>query len=289
MPSRAGTAPLAEIDVAHAPPEISDIYAEIAHLSGIPLPSLIWRHLATYPGVVSAAWHYLRPVYASGVAQTAAWGAVARVLDGRAAGPDERELRGAGLDADAILAYRRVLQSYNRANPVNFVGVRLLLAGLSSPVGAAQPRLAAAAVPTDRTWVPPAPIEGVVPMVAVPAIPADVRARIDALAIDVRIDRSQVVPSLYRHLVPWPALMIRIHEALSPLTRSGDLERLLAEVSDALQGEVDQLASRLGPLPPFDESDRVRGVLSQFSGLIPEMVVMGGLLERALSPEARLD
>ena len=184
---------LPEIDVADAAPEIAAIYADIARLSGIPLPALIWRHLATHPGALPEVWRALRPLYASGLIQDAAWRTVETALAGKSAGPDPAALHRAGLDATATTAYDRVLQSYNRSNPLNFLGVRLLLAALRKA-----PSVATRDAPAGQDWTPPAPIAGLVPMVPLAAIPADIRKLIDGVAVDPTIDRSRLVPSFGR-------------------------------------------------------------------------------------------
>jgi hypothetical protein len=270
--------PLAEVEVRHAPPEIAAIYNELSRLSGIPLPALIWRHLATYPAALPSAWQALRPYFASGLLQEAAWRAVGRTLAGKFAGPDDKSLRLAGLDPDAIKAYRRVLQSYNRSNPVNFVGVRLLLAAMSKTEGSAP-----AAAPSDRGWSPPAPIVDLVQMIPVPAIPADIRILIDGIAPDPTVDRNLIVPSLYRHLVPWPALLRLLHDDLVPRIQTGELPSLTKQVAGALQQEADALARHIGPLPGLAAIDGVTDSVSRFSALIPEMIVIGSLLEQGLA------
>lgn len=267
---------LPEMDVARATPEIASIYAEIARLSGIPLPALIWRHLATKPEALPIAWAALRPLYVGGLAQDAAWKAVETVLADKAAGPTAQQLESSGLAADVARSYRNVLRSYNRANPVNFVGVRILLAALGGARRATLP------VPPASPWSAPAAIDDLPPMVAVADIPADVRRLIDSLSVAASIDRSLVVPSLYRHLVPWPALLRLIHDDLAPRIGSGEIGGLVDEVSGALQARADGLAMHVGPLPGLGSIPGVGEALESFSRLIPEMIVIGGILVRGL-------
>lgn len=274
MPQRS----LPEVAIDAAPPDILRVFDEIAHLSGIPLPALIWRHLATFPGVLQEVWHALAPLYRSGRVQEAAWHAVRATLVGKAAGPDASQLSACEPGVDLTGTYRAVLQSYNRANPVNFVGVRLLLAAAEQPQrGNALPE---AEAPT--TWVPPSPIINVVPMVPVTEIPGPVRALIDDLAVARSVDRTYVVPSLYRHLVPWPRVIAAIHDELRPRIASGEVLQLVDAVTVSLQAEADALAGKVGPLPLVARTSGAIDALRGFSGLIPEMVVVGALLEHAL-------
>ncbi|MGE0699279.1 MAG: hypothetical protein AB7O57_09315 [Hyphomicrobiaceae bacterium] len=266
---------LAEVAVADAPAATTRIYDDIARLAGIPLPALIWRHIATRPDVLAAAWQALRPLYAAGLVQESAWRTVRETLAGETSAVTAGALRARKLGGDTIAAYGRVLASYNRSNPVNIVGVRILLARMdvASPV---EP------LPAAAPWSPPEPIRDLAPMVPVREIPEAIRRLIDALAADPAIDRASVVPSLYRHLVPWPALIEAIHADLEPRIRSGEVGALLAKVAAALGGLAGDLAVHVPPVVQIAETPGLADTLRRFSGLIPEMVVIGHLLEQGL-------
>ncbi len=268
--------PLAEISMDEAAPAISAIYQDLARLSGIPLPALIWRHLATFPSVLPTIWQALRPLYARGVVQEAAWGTVQTVLGGETSQLTSARLAAAGFGDEVTDGYRRVLRSYNRANPVNFVGVRLVLAALAK---AEDQSTLSSAAPLIPDWSPPTPIKGLPPMVPVPEITGEVRRKIDSLATAVDIDRARVVPSLYRHLVPWPALIDLMHGELAPKVQSGEISRLTDRIAGALRREAEVLSIHMPPLAGLACIEEVRPTLEAFSGLIPEMVVVGTLLE----------
>lgn len=268
--------PLVEISIDEASPDISAIYQDIARLSGIPLPALIWRHLATYPSVLPQIWQALRPFYACGAVQDVAWGTVKTVLGGETSGLTTARLIAGGLGDEITNDYRRVLRSYNRANPVNFVGVRLVLAALA---GTATPSASSSDAPRLPDWTPPSPIEGLPPMVPVPEITGEVRRKIDSLAAAAGIDRGQVVPSLYRHLVPWPGLIDLLHAELAPRVQSGEIARLSDRIAGALRIEAEALANQMPSLSDLARIEDVKPTLEAFSGLIPEMVVIGTLLE----------
>lgn len=68
---------LAERDATGA---IATIYAEIRRFCAVPYVSSMPRHRATRPGWLEWVWASIRPVFASGLAQTAAW----RAADGLA-------------------------------------------------------------------------------------------------------------------------------------------------------------------------------------------------------------
>ena len=109
---------LAELAEADAPPEIASIYAEMRHTTGAPMVALIWRHLATMPGVLAEVWRGLGPLYRSGRLQDAAWRAAAVNVQAAPADVGRARLIAAGLNDAGIAAFERVLEAYNRVNPV---------------------------------------------------------------------------------------------------------------------------------------------------------------------------
>ncbi len=120
-------------------------------------------------------------------------------------------------------------------------------------------------------------------MVPLTAIPADIRKLIDGIAVDPTIDRSRLVPSLYRHLVPWPALVRLLHDDLVPKIGTGELPALLSKTSSALQDEADRLAPYIGHADGVAGLAGIVDVLERFSALIPEMIVIGKLLQNGFA------
>jgi hypothetical protein len=270
---------LAEIAEAAAPPDIAAIYARFRHLTGAPMTALIWRHLATFPGALSEAWAALGPLCEAGLVQEAAWSTAADTVAAPPSSLSGERLTSIGLDGPGLAAYVRVLDAYNRVNPVNFVAVRALARRLADPISAmmAMPRAA---------WAPPAPIGTLPPMAPVPSLPAEHRRLIDALVADPRLDRGDLVPSLYRHLTGWPALIPAISSDLAPRFASGEIGRLFAAVSAALDRQAEALSAMLPPLARLGSIDGVAETLERFSRLIPEMVVVGLLLRRGFGDGA---
>jgi len=152
---------LAELRERDATGEIAAIYNEIRRLWAVPYVSSLQRHLATRPGWLEWTWAALRPAFASGGAQVAAWRAAEGLTVPRLAPISRHALRVWGVDANGEAAIRAACASFVRVSPVNLVLsglLRRLLRG-DRPTGAA----------TDtRGWTPPAPL-GPLPVLVDPA------------------------------------------------------------------------------------------------------------------------
>ena len=99
-----------EIREPNAPPHVAAHYDDIKQATGIPQVNLIYRHLATHPGVLEWTWSVLGPAYRSGrIAER-----VPRLTAGL---PPQRNVDLAeGLDADEAQSIANVLRFYNHAN-----------------------------------------------------------------------------------------------------------------------------------------------------------------------------
>ncbi len=117
---------LAELSERDAAGEIAVIYAEIRRLCAVSYVSSMQRHLATRPGWLEWVWAALRPAFAGGRAQDAAW-RVAEGLDVPRLAPISRDaLRVWGVDAAGEDGIRTVCGSFIRVSPVNLVFSGLL-------------------------------------------------------------------------------------------------------------------------------------------------------------------
>src|SRR4051812_6357397 len=117
---------LEELPEARASGEQRHIYAEIRRLSAVPMVALIYRHLATIPGALEWAWSVLEPALRAGAVQESAWQLAGRARVSRQPALPAAALRAVGIAEADQRAIAQVLDAYNRANPVNIVGVRCL-------------------------------------------------------------------------------------------------------------------------------------------------------------------
>jgi hypothetical protein len=277
---------LAELPEIQASGEQRRIYFEIKRLSAVPMVALIYRHLATIPGALEWAWALVEPALQSGRLQERAWQlAAAAAIPGQRTIP-RAALRAAGIDAVAETAIVQVLQAYNRANPVNMLVVGCLAQHLAGKVDCIS------AAPAAFGWQPPPAPAPLPPMVDPAAMPPAVREL--ALLLTDRDDGrppSLLWPSLYRHLAHWPAILGYASVLVVPEFAAVDAsaEQLRRQVQAASVELARELPAPALLAPDAAQRARLQSAIERFGVRIPEMVVIGGLLMRALpaqlSPE----
>jgi hypothetical protein len=265
---------LTEVHEAEAPEETAAIYAELRRALGVPLVNLIWRHFAALPGVLPWAWATVRPVAGAvdlrdGVARMGH--CVARI-----AGSGLRDLPVLAPDQLAVVAV------YNRGNCSNLqllTALRRAVAGETVGHGAPLPGAAALA-----------PLPAVPPMPRMEALDPGTVQQVRALAALHGEEGAAAIPSLYRHLALWPALLPRLHAVLAEAAASG----LIEQGRRTLIAEAEATASRLLPAlrPPADfpaeHRDAVLKALEAFTGrLIAEMSVVGLMLQQGTENQTR--
>ena len=286
MPENAAAAGLLEeLPESRATGEVRRIYAEIRRLSGVPMVALIYRHLATIPGALEWSWRLIEPAMRAGEVQRTSWKLAQEAVIPHQPAIPAAALRAAGLTLGDERQIAAVLDAYNRANPVNIMAVRCLSLNLGG--GAA----AGAQEPEWPGWeAPPAP-PALPPMIDPAAMSPTVRDLVLLLTDRGPTDApSPLWPSLYRHLAPWPAFLAYAAIVVPPVFEAVDA------AASRLQRRVDTaaaaLARRLVPpselAPPAGEpAQRLQEAIERFSQRIPEMVVIGSVLRRALPDETQ--
>lgn len=270
---------LPEVHEVGAPPEVAAIYAGLREAIGVPIVNLVWRHFATLPGVLPWAWETTRgDIRSATVAEGAArMDALVRGAPGLGLPAVARVIR--ALPAEERARVADTVRVYNRGNQVNLQvlsAVRRLVSGAAvgeakPPPGGGEP------LPPVGASVPPLPrMEG---------LPDAARAELSAFAA-LHDPSNPVVPSLYRHLALWPAILPALREALAPHFAEGRI----ASLRDSLLGVGEESAAallpRLTPPGPFpaEHRDAVLRVLAVFPGkLIAEMAAVGLALDAELS------
>ncbi len=279
---------LPELSESEARGDLAVIYGEIRSFARLPFVALLYRHLATRPGVLPWLWQALRPEFASGAIPDAAsrLAEVARlpiVAPVRAA-----QWRMAGLTAEDRGSIAHVLDAYDRANPINLLvarlSVRLLVGGdvVAAPVTVSKP--------LDRANRPARPaIPRLPPLLPASAIPAEISTRLARLANFGQPAAGAMTPSLYRHLAHWPGYLALLPERLETAFLDGAVVRAVEAYRQAADAESIQLeppacvalADRDRPSP--QALGDLPATLEAFAALIPEMIAVGRLA-RAMLP-----
>lgn len=272
---------VAEVAEADATGVVADLYADIRRTAGIGMVNLFWRHMAARPGVLPWTWAVLRPAFRRG-AVAAATDSLSGGIDlgGAAAIPREAYFA-AGLDERGLDAIGTILDDYNRGNLANLVAVGALaafLAGDGASRPARPPDAAAAAAPPPR--LPPISdmddmdtrTAALVRLISAPLAPPD----------------TPMIPSLYRHLAPWPAyLAMAAASVLAPARLPAALDEA-GRLHGRARAHAERLSATLAPAagietPPAAALAAVESLAARFvAGPIAGMVVLGLRLRASL-------
>lgn len=267
---------LAELAEADAPASVRAIYAGLRDGAVTPIAALIWRHIATHPGVLEACWAALAPLFASGEMPATAWRvAQETVPEGLLSRIDPRAQALLGISPDQATTLGALVEAYNRANPVNLLAVLTLLNRVANPAPAEAARPAAARPFTG--WQPPPAITRPLPRMTPPAeMGEDMRWLLNDLRLGDTTRLDAVLPSLYRHLTDWPAYLAVLHIGLAPRFRDGTMAAHVARVEQAMAAEAARLAQQITPVPALAERPELQATMRRFaSGFIPTMIVVG--------------
>ena len=265
---------LPELAERDATGEITAIYAEIRRLGGVPMVALIFRHLATLPGALEWMWSALGPAWREGELQEAAWRVAREASLVPIAAMPRPALAALGVDDAALAEIRASLVAYNRANPVNMLTVLCVLRILEGRVAAALP-------PAARGWTPPA-AGPLVPMGDLASLPPDVVALLELVAPPGEPGSPRVVQSLYRHFTHRPAFLALAVTLLRQRFDDGSIAAGVLEVHSAMTSAAERIVA--GVTAPRAPHPGIAPVCARFGGgVIPQMIVVGRLLEEALS------
>lgn len=270
---------LPEVSEWEARGHVAAIYDEMKALTGVPIVPLIIRHLAATPANLDWAWSVLRPLMVNGALQEGAW-----ALTDRVAMPMTRVLTASecairGIDKQALDVAHRALAVFDRSNPVNGVMCAVLR---SAALRRARPSVAAT---TTRgagcAWTPPVMLRALGPRVDPADMSPAVRQMLASIVQREGVSREGVWPTLYRYLSVSPELMQACVDVLTPILPELDLAaRAVADEQRALAEAMVGASSPDGQVLPL--TSNVEGSLEHFGDLIPEMVVAGRVLGRAL-------
>ena len=270
---------LQEITEAEATGDIAAVYDEIRRTYAVPYVSSLFRHLATYPGLLPWLWRILRPALLSGAVQRLAW----RRVDVAGLPPLPRlspeMLAGLSVDAADLSAIRTVCRSFTRVSPVNLVVAACLARLLGHGRSGAD---------CTFTLVParlPAPLPAMPGMVPAAAMAPETQASL--AAFETELAGEVFVPGLYRVLANWPGLLAHLSGSLAPLLRDPAVHDACERIADRITAVAPSVLTALepptepAPLAPGEITD-VLSAIRTYRGTSPQMVGFGTLILKSL-------
>ena len=272
---------LPEIPINEATGATLEIYQSIESALGVRLVNLVYPHLAAFPGALKWAWAVVDAGFQQGVYRDQSYiliQHVERLLSNVAVQPKISTKR-CGLNSREMNAIRLTLAAYNRANPMNALSLRVVSLALSA-------RLRPSEVRTRITEVA-TPID-LLPISGLQDLDRETYRYISSLMRYTIGEGSKIVPSLFRHFIPWPDFLAEICEWLQPLYENG----LLSEYSRVISLSADSVAQRIfaalnvgeGSLGAPNEATSLvlSNTITQFLPAISSMIIIGGLLNNSI-------
>ena len=272
------TDPVTAITEDEASGEIAELYEEIRRSLGVPVVNLIWRHLATIPGALPWAWNSLKPLYASGAITNAAVSLRSSLRPESNLGISSSTLKSVSLSSDDLRSITVVLNSYERSNSLNLIALNALLIKIDGVEDHTQDGL-------TQVTADDGIVHGEMPeLLVLSNMEASVRELVEDLN---RIGgRSDILPSMYRHLAHWPQYLGLLHVLLKTIETESGLESQIVNTIEKTRAAavqlLPQLANDVEPLSPETEL-QVREALSRFiEGTLGKMTTIIQLVSAAM-------
>ena len=272
------TDPVTAITEDQASGEIAQLYEDIRRSLGVPVVNLIWRHLATIPGALPWAWNSLKPLYASGAITNAAVSLRSSLRPESNLGISSSTLKSVSLSSDDLRSITVVLNSYERSNSLNLIALNALLIKIDGVEDHTQDGL-------TQVTADDGIVHGEMPeLLVLSNMEASVRELVEDLN---RIGgRSDILPSMYRHLAHWPQYLGLLHVLLKTIETESGLESQIVNTIEKTRAAavqlLPQLANDVEPLSPETEL-QVREALSRFiEGTLGKMTTIIQLVSAAM-------
>ncbi len=207
--------------------QVAEIYADIRQVLGTSIVNLIWRNLATIPGVLEWTWITAKPLYLGPAPAYAE--AVRRAIDLPVVPSFSHDtLAAAGLSNDDVARIRDILDSYHYTNA-------LALVALSALVMHFEPTQQDAVTPSNGA---PRPLG-----VKLPELPP-----MQSLKLEV----ARLIEELNGFGEDTDKSLIASMSMLVPLETNGQLRTLTHSIRDLARSHGRALAQHLRPSTPPD-------------------------------------
>ncbi len=276
--------PIPAIREDEATGEVAALFADLRATLGVPFVNLIWRHLATIPGMLTWIWSVVKPMHTTPALHQAAERLRAGVTVPAGRGQPAEVFDAVGVMPEDRAVIRAMLHDYGTGNSLNLLSLLLVRAILAGEVG--DGRVIEDSGSRERTSRMPRPLP---PLPGLAELSPSLRKLVFELDQFGRLAATDAVASLYRHLTHWPGFLAIAHAALSPAHQDGSLRaahrQTLSHATALMHNQLLPLA-RVPLLPPAVGRAAAQAGIEIFTGqMIARMVVMGELMLALLPPE----
>lgn len=278
--------PIPAIRESDATGEIAALFADLRATLDVPFVNLIWRHLATMPGMLAWTWSVVKPMHAmpalrraaetlrAGVTIPTGIGQIAEVFDAVRVVPDDREV------------IRAMLRDYGTGNSLNLLSLLLVQAVLAGELPGGQ------VTEDDGLRERTGMMRSLPPLLGLTELSLPLRKLVLELDQFGRLEATDAVASLYRHLAHWPGFLAVAHAALSGAHQDGSLRaehhRTLSHATALVHRQLLPLARVPPPSPTSGRAEAQAGIEIFTGQMIARMVAMGEIM-LALLPAAADD
>lgn len=253
--------PVSAIAETAASGQTAQIFADIRQTLNVPIVTAIWRGLAANPDDLASVWEAVKPLYASGYVDALADQLEREGLFPVPVPPAAPLLRAAGISPEALVQARTIVEAYNRSNILNLLALTALVAEAGEGAVNLPPQAR-----VYREW-PLLP-----DLLEKEQIAADDWALLErTIPIGAEV-KTAALPTLWRHIVHWPALIQLFVTHFGPLHQDGTLIRAVRETIAFAESE----APRLGGLTRGSHliSNEARGLVQNYVGQPPTVARM---------------
>ncbi len=260
---------------------VAIIYNEIRDCYRAPYVSSLFRHLATYPGLLEWMWKILGPHLKSGRIQVTGWSRVDISKLEPIKSLTKRDLISLGIDDDQLTVIKNVCETFVRVSPINLV-VSGCLHKLMN-----QKKIAQKNEKIAQTFTLPTPLLEMPSMLSWSELSYE--QKFFLTSFETVLAGEKFVPGIYLILARWPSFLEYVAEQLGPKLKDEKILRRCKTIADKIFDSSKEILEDIdisNQIPPVDSSQKknILSAISTYRQTSPQMVGFGSLLLRALPP-----
>ena len=261
---------------------IAEIYEEIKEYYAAPYVSSLFRHLATYPGLLEWIWKITLPAFQTGLIQNIGW----KRVDISALKPltplSSEELANLEIDSVSKSIIIETCLTFTRVSPIN-----LIFSGCINHL-LLDKRLVKSALNKNEFPLPSclSPLPKMLPWEDMS------ESELAVITIfSTTLAGETFIPGIYRILARWPLYLKHVANELGPLLHDPVIIDICEKIADRVFYSASEIWGNLDLTqkePPLNENQKqqVLAAIAAYRGTSPQMVGFGTLLLNALPKES---